>query len=587
VLETKTTRGSAQGNPRSALDLLDDDGAIFGSTGAGKSTSLHGLRRRAAAEGLTPVLLRPVSYRSGGLPALVRQQLSLELGVQLGPGAGITILRRPDTVLLIDGAGEQATSGMSAALARDVAELREQLHPPTVIVAARSLTPLRPFNLPAWRMKNLDRETRRTIASAVIGDERQAGSVCAVLEREIPGPVENPLLFRMALELAIQEHPPGSVGEIFAGFLDGLRVHVEPALDWSLAIPCLGAVCAEMVAAESFAQPRWDWLISLEQTVESLRQRGLSGSLSAAEVAEGLQRAGVLVASDGGGEISLLHDSFRDWLAAQAVKAGTARLPEDISARWRGVAGYLAEAGTDSETMLAFCGDPEVATHAATMELRQPAGDHGELASAAFARLSDHLGPEIRAGIEGMRVVATEENGRMKVLLVPADRAENLAAAVMGAELPVGSGPLACASALWLEHLRYNLLARSTVPDRVPSDRAQLASAIESRFESQRTQLLGLAARVLPGLAERVLEHTGWSGLDGHIGAAREDQLGRSHPFSYSYGANTTRVTIDDVEGHDFTSRTTAEHWLQGNAYDAALAAFRAALGDLLPGFSG
>jgi len=587
VEQIRTTGFGERAKIRSALDLLDDDGAIVGSTGTGKSTTFAGLRRRAAAEGLTAVLLRPVSYRGGGLAALVRQQLSLELGVQLGPGAGVLILRHPDTVLLIDGAGEQSTVGMSAALARDVAELREQLNAPTVIVAARSVTTLRPFNLSVWKMRSLDRATRRKIASAVIGDEQQAAPVCAVLEREVPGPVENPLLFRMALALAMKERPPRTVGEIFAGFLDGLRAQAEPELEWSLALPCVGAVCAEMVAADSFSQPRWDWLVSLEQIVASLRERGLTVSLTAAEVADGLQNAGVLVASDGGGALSLLHDSFRDWLAAQAVKAGTAQLPDDISPCWSGVAGYLAEAGADAETLLAFCDDAEVATHAASIELREPADDGGKLASAAFCRLIQHFGSETRAGVEGMRIVTSEEDGRMKVLLVSDGDQKNPAAAVMGAELPEGSGPLACASAIWLEHLRYSLRPRPTVPDQIPSGRAQLAAAIESRFEAQRKELLRLSALVVPRLAERILGHAGWSGLEGHVGAAREEQGSSSHSFSYRYGASTTRVTIDQVEAADFTSRTTAEHWLQGNPHDAALDALRAALGDLLTGFSG
>ena len=587
VPQNTTTSLSERNTIRSALDLLDDDAAIFGSTGAGKSTTFDGLRRRAAAEGLTPVLLRPVSYRGGGLAAMVRQQLSLELGVQLGPGVGVAILRRPDTVLLIDEGGGQSTPGMAAALARDIVELRHQLHAPTVIVGGRSLAAVRPFNVPAWKMRSLDREKRREIASAVIGDEQQARSMCAVLERDVPGPVDNPLLFRMALGLVMQERPPGSVGEIFAGFLEGLRTQGYPALDWSVAIPCLGAVCAELVAADSFAQQRWDWLVSLERAVDAIRNRGLSGGLTAVEIADDLQRAGVLVASDGGGDVSLLHDSFRDWLAAKALIAGTARLPDEISARWSGVAGYLAEAGADTQTLLALCGDPEVATHAAAMELRQPGGDQGELASAAFARLSEHLGPEVREGIEGMRVIVREADGRIKALLVPDDGQENVGSAVIGAELPAGSGPLACASTLWLEHLRSSLRARPTVPDQIPNGRAELATAIQSRFDAQREQLVRLTSRVLPGLTERVLTHAGWSGLEGHVGASREDQGKTSHSFSYSYGAIATRVTIGDVERDDFTSRTTAEYWLQGNAYDAALDALRRALGDLVTGFSG
>ncbi len=175
----------------------------------------------------------------------------------------------------------------------------------------------------------------------------------------------------------------------------------------------------------------------------------------------------------------------------------------------------------------------------------------------------------------------------MKLLLIPDDGAENLAAAVMGAELPSGSGPLTCASALWLEHIRSSLRARPTVPDQIPTERAELAAAIEARFHAQREELARLAATVLPGLGERVLGHAGWSGLKGFIGAASEDREERMHPFSYRYDVSTTSVSVENDEEADLTTRTTAEHWLQGNAREAALTALRAALADLLTGFNG
>jgi hypothetical protein len=59
------------------------------------------------------------------------------------------------------------------------------------------------------------------------------------------------------------------------------------------------------------------------------------------------------------------------------------------------------------------------------------------------------------------------------------------------------------------------------------------------------------------------------------------------HPFSYRYGVSTTSVSVEDDEEANLTTRTTAEHWLQGNAREAALTALRVALADLLTGFNG
>ncbi len=574
------------GGTRSALDLLDGDCAIFGSTGAGKSTTLGALARRAASEGLTAVVLSPVSYRAGELAALVRRALSRELATELGPGVGATLLARPDTVLLIDGAGEQATPQMARAFARDIAELRERLHAPTVVLAARTLTTLRLFNLAAYKLQSLDRQTRRAIAAAITGDEPFAGQVCAALEHDLHGAVDNPLLFTMAVGLVLEERPPASIGEIFAGFLEGLRAKAQGGLDWELAIPCLGVVCTQMIAADKLTQSRWDWLISLEQTLGALKERGLAGTLTAAEVLDGMQDAGVLVDSDDGTELSLLHDSFRDWLAAQAIKRRLAQLPGEISADWSAAAGYLAEASTDADTLLRFCEDPIVATHAASLERNQRHEHHDELATAAFKRLIEHLAPQIRETVQGMFVITRKQHGHTRVLLIPAtDGPEKLARAVIGADLPSGAGPLSCAVALWFEHLRHSLRERTSPPEPVPGERAALAAAIESRFGAQREQLV---AGTLPRLEQAVIAHAGWSGLEGNVGPASENELGRNHAFSYGYRANTTRVTIDDQHDRSaFTTRTSAEDWLRPSPYQAALRALRAALSDLLAGFGG
>jgi hypothetical protein len=580
--------GAEGDGTRSALDLLDGDCAIFGSIGAGKSTTLQALARRAAGEGLTAVVLSPVSYRAGELGALARRAVSRQLALELGPGVGATLLAHPDTVLLIDRAGEQATPEMARALARDIAELRERVHAPTVILAARTLTTLRPFNLPAYKLQSLDRQARRAIATSITGDEQFAGQVCASLERDVHGAVDNPLLFTMAVGLVLEERPPASIGEIFAGFLQGLRVNAQSGLDWELAIPCLGVTCADMIAADKLTEPHWDWLVSLEQTLLRLSERGLSGTLTAAEVIAGMQDAGVLVADDGGSELSLLHDSFRDWLAALAIKRGLAQLPGGISPDWRAVAGYLAEAGTDPDTLVRFCEDPVVGARAASLELRQRAEHHDELATTAFNVLIQHLAPEIREGVQGMRVVTREERGHTRVLLTPVgDGSENLEGAVLGADLPAGAGPLSCAFAMWAEHLRQSLRERASLPEPVPDERAALAAAIEARFSAQREQLEQLIGCTLPGLEQAVIAHAGWSGLEGNVGPASENGLGRRHPFNYGYNANTTRVTINDhVDRSAFTTRTSAEDWLRPSPYQAALKALRAALSDLLVGFS-
>jgi hypothetical protein len=571
---------------RAVLDLLDGDCSIIGPAGAGKTRSLELLRQRAAREGLVPVLLRPKTYEAGSLESLVRSAVGRQLGAVLAPGVGSTLVARVDTVVLIDGIAELPTPDMRRAVARDLEQVRSRTPAPTVIVSGRSAAAMRPLDLPAWRLVRLDRERRRAIAAELF-DEAIAGPLVATIERSLEDAVDNPLLFVMALSLAAKDVPVETVGAVYAGFAEGLRARAEEVVDWEAALTAIGAVCVQMVEEERFSLDRWRWLTAVEERVEELRVRGLIADITAVDVVEALIRVGLFVSDDDATTLSFLHDSFRDWLASTGILNGTIEIPTAFATQWGAVAAHLAEAGrTDALFVNACIADATVAARAAQRETLGAVAELDQIATNAFRMLlRSHLGIG-RERWESMRVITSKGETGMRALVVPDGTPDADAddAALAGANLPSGSGPLRVAVTLFLERLRRSLPRGPWQPVQIPDDSTQLAQAIESYFATQRDALAHLTSQLVPSLADRVLAQAGWRGLRGRVSEPVEDAHGSHHPFAYTYDSTDILVDTGDDRLPGASHRTAAEDYLRGAPDQKAAEALAKALESLLPG---
>jgi hypothetical protein len=570
---------------KQVLDLLDRDCLIVGPAGSGKSRSMDMLRRRAAEVGLVPVLLAPRTYSAGALASTVGAAVSRLLRRVLAPATGQLLLGSQETVLIIDGASELADPQMRRALARDLEELQAQLHQPTVIVSGRSVGGLRPLDMPAYRLRELDRELREEIAQPQFGEHSRV--IVTELERALGGTVGNPLLFTMALELVAAGHEVTSVASVYAGFVDRLAQNAGVPDELQSALGVVGTACAELVAEGRFSLDRWAWLTKLERASETLTARGLVGSdVTAVGVLDIMASIGLFVADEDLTGYSLWHDSFRDWLAAEAIRNDIVTAPSELDRGWSTVAGHLAEAGRSDERFLHACAaDLIVCATAAARERSSPA-DLANKATLVFRELvARHLAVGHAAALAGARVVVAETEQGIAAYLLAQDAADADDARA-GAQFGHGAGPLRIAVTHFEQLLRAFVEPRPARPHRAPDEPTALARAIEEHFVARREAMRRVLAETVPTLTEAVEEHLGWRGLRATLSPRSAEGIGGAgFSLNYTYDADSVSVVVSDEPTREPRSSTLAEDFIRESPERAASTAVTQALTSLLPGF--
>ncbi len=565
------------------LDLLDRDCLIVGPAGAGKSRSAEMLRRRAAEVGLVPVLLAPRTYTAGTLAATVGAAVSRVLGRTLSPSTGSLLLSRQETALIIDGASELDPQ-MRHALARDIEDVRRQLRCPTVLVAGRSVGGLRPLDLPAYQLRTLDRQLREEIAEARMGADPRP--IVAELGRTLGEAAGNPLLFTMALELILAGEKVTSVGSVYAGFVNRLARNAGMAAELQSCLGVIGVACAKLVEDGRFSLDRWTWLSDFEDAAKGLRERGfINDGIAPIGVIEKLEAIGLFVADEDLSGYSLWHDSFRDWLAADAIRNGLISTPERFGRDWSTVASHLAEAGRCDDAFLHACAaDLIVCTSAALRDCSDPA-DLAEKATLVFGRLvAEHLATDRAAALTEARVLTVDtEPGVAAYLLGPGG--EDLAQALAGVQFGERVGPLRLATVLLLELLRPMLETHAPGPPGRPCEPTELARAIEEHFVARRQVMRRIVDGVVPTLAEAVSDHLGWRGLHGTVNSVTSERFGDEHRLHYTYDADVVHVDFSPEPPDDLRSSTLAEDFIRQSPEAAATDAVAEALTSLLPGF--
>jgi len=567
------------------LDLLDRDCLIVGPAGAGKSRSTEMLRRRAAEVGLVPVLLALRTYSAGGLPGAVVAAVSRVLRRALAPATGQLLLGSQETVLIIDGASELADPQMRRALTRDLEELHAQSHHPAVIVSGRSVGGLRPLDMPAYRLRELDRELREEIAQPQFGEHSRV--VVTELERTLGEAVGNPLLFTMALELVAAGHEVTSVASVYVGFVDRLAQNVGVPDELQSALGIVGIACAELVAEGRFSLDRWAWLTKLERSSETLAARGLvGGDVTAVGVLDIMESIGLFVADEDLSGYSLLNDSFRDWLAAEAIRNDIAAPPSELDRGWSTVAGHLAEAGRSDEPFLQACAvDLIVCATAAARERSLPA-DLANKSTLVFRELvARHLAVGHAAALAGARLVVAETEQGIAAYLLAQDAAD-AGDACAGAQFGPGAGPLRIAVTLFEQLLRSVVEPRPARPRRAPDEPTALARAIEEHFVARREAMQRLLAETVPTLTEAVEEHLGWRGLRATLSPRSGEGIGGAgFSLNYTYDADSVGVVVSDEPTRGLRSSTLAEDFIREPPERAASTAVIQGLTSLLPGF--
>lgn len=579
--------GDAPLGHRPVLDLLDRDCVIVGPAGAGKTRSLQLLRERAAREGLVPVLLAPRTYEPGTLAAAVRDAVMRTLGLVVAPATGATLLAAQDTVVVIDGASELPDAEMRRALGRDVEAVRGRTAAATVIVAGRSAAGMRPLDLPAYRLLPLDGDRRRAVGAELFGQD--ASPLVADIEQALGEAAGNPLMFAMALQAARDGHDVTSVTALYERSVARLAERARMGEEQETALGILGLTCVELVEDGRFSLDRWAWLLALERAVDALAARGLVADVRAVDILAQLERLGLLVPDADASGYSLLHDSFRDWLAARSIARRLAPQPAAFTEGWTAAAGHLVELEPGAPSLYAACtADLVVAAVAATRDTppSQDAAQAGQETTGIFSRLLvTHLRPAHAAPWQDLEVVVRTSGRVTAAYLVPRSAKGDLTAAIAGLRFAEPAGPLRIAVTLFYGRLRRLLQRPLAYPDAVPGEPVALAAAVAAHFTAARYAMTRLADDAVPTLADRVRDNIGWRGMRGRVHPHERDEEPRPHGLRYTHDATDVLVDASSEPLADATRMTGAEEYLRESPEQHAAAAVQTALAALLEGF--
>ena len=581
--------------PIPAVDLLraGHSSGLCGAAGTGKTTTTKQVAAAAANDGATAVVVSVVSYRRGELDRRIRRVLEDAVGRRLAPSATRDALSQADATILIDGVTGLGLEQLDA-LASDLQETIDGLPNARLVVADRERKFPRRVGLPTYTLAPLDEEQRLAIASSLIDNP---ANVVADLEHRLYSAIDNPLLFVMALALARVGISPDDRPAIFAGFVEGLRARATHSVaEADLAALRLASI--ELIRAGRFQADRYWWLAALRESLETIRANGIYevGDWSAESVLDRLRGLGILFEDDVAAAVSMLHDSFRDYFASVALARREADLPRPVSPEWEEAIALLAEqGGLDSTVSAALANDnPVGAARAALHDRRAPdPAQAGQLTRA----LAKHLGASpladctvaVYSSDEKVYAMAVEDG---EDRFVEGEEAQGCARDAMFAvvrEAP--AGPLILACALWQQAL-YSITAAEPpqIHRPIPQTREVLVEALTQHFLERQVALRELAARIVPTLAERVVEGARGGGVRGRVGPPESHTVfGNTktlHPFVYTDGGEEIDISADDkVEGSsgEFRASAIAEFQLDDPPRDVALRDLVKALKALLP----
>lgn len=585
----------------SALDELPG-AVISGPAGAGKTTTVELLVPTALDRDLVPVVLSVEGFEVGSLKRLVREALERVLGYRLAPAAPDGFLAGEGATVLLDGAGELDAESRTA-LARDVRDALSEHEGLRVLLTARNPAALRTLRFPSFVLQGLGRELRRRIASTLLDAETEEH--VRDVEARLGSVVANPLLFVMAVGLASQGVHADSRAELFEAFVDGLGGRAETEAPSELAMAVLRDVCFALREREVYATDRWTWLQLSADALGRLAEAKLfeTDANSAETVLLELQQAG-LVRVLLSGMLSLPHDLFCDYFAAEAMRLQQRSLPAALGAGLEEAAVFLAERGSlSADDALKVCSNPIAAARAAAASPLGTVVADVEV-SALYSALVEHFGEQERQALSPSEVrSAALEDGLYVFVASPAflrvkGVEDDAADARRVAKLPSNGGPLAAAVALWLADLR-TVLADTDRGDLqpIPATREQIPDALTAAFHERRTRVDALMARACPGLSDRVRSELGMGGFRAlladpitrtmPIGGGQELTL---HPMTYTFNAPDVDVRLAEEADEEFvgapSAATGAEDWLQEAPTQAALNDVRKALDRLLPGLA-
>jgi hypothetical protein len=580
-----------------AANLLErsDDLFLQGPAGAGKTTTLAQIQAEGLGKGNLVIPVRVGSYVTGGLYELLRRTLERWSGRPLAFGVVAQLLDRGALVLL-DGVGELVEEQRRAVI-DDLQQLREHHPDARFVVAGRNAAPFARASLSRFEVQSLDAARRREIADALGQD---GATIVPEIESRIAEAAGNPLLFAMAVGLYARGARPSSRAEIFEGFMTGLQERPEGSALSDAGRGVVEVACLGLRSEGRFSAERWWWLETVTKARQSLIEDGTIAATapSAQELLDELLGLGLCQTISTTGEIGMLHDLFSDWLASEAVRHGLGELPDVLGESLEEATVFLAEVGAlDEDRLRLVMRNPVAAARAADVQPETVVDV--EFANELWIRLCEHLGDQLRAPIERLRLRVLDVAPRL-VLLADEEVDDDTAVAVTPVAciaIPPTSS-LSVAVDLWLGVLRLAFLREPAEnPPRQPESTADLAALIEEVVSARAAEVDRLVDEVVPVLGDRIRREIGPAGIRGWLlppephpvrpGTAEIVEEHMLESFPTADGVYVQCVSgPDEVPEAELMSRSIAESLVRIAPKRQAATAVRDALEAIMPRFA-
>lgn len=587
-----------------AKELLFRDGgvAICSPAGGGKTSTLRLLAAESAREGILPMLFEPTVYIPGTLDRSLRELLEDEVEVKLNPTALAMALSSGSTILMVDGLTELPLEERNA-LRKDLLSLGKRYDNLRLIVSGRQLDGLTPLPLPLFLFEGIDHQLRLQIATRLLDNSVAAERICLDMEQSLGSVVDNPLLFVMALTLLRGYTKPSSRTDLYAGFIDQLakRHHVE--IDFQLLASVISQICFDLVASKRQRAPRYWWLRKAREALDKIKEQKV---LAVAEqtgesIINDAESIGILEAPARNGYAGLLHDSFRDYLASEAVARGHCFFPDQLTLDWEETVVFHAEqSGVSDEIRYKAARDNLI------LAIRLSKLDMSYQSSIEITTLQDllelilenHVSKSVQKAWNIVNVGILLFNGRKHLYAAFTARSaskmttdlrefnEMSDTSLMTIATDLNSGPLQLVIEIWRKLLKSALKEEDIkVPAPIPAERAELAKAIESHYRRRSALLEEQAAHLVPSISRRLIDRIGWHGLYARILPPK--RLGKEmyHPLVYNEAYGDVKVSLADEkpvtdEGRD-VGYTSAEYFLEQDPMREALYALEKAVDEL------
>jgi len=543
--------------------LASGDAWIVGPSGSGKSTAALQLHRCALEANRMSIVVLAEQYVPGRLDLAITDAIELVTGLRAGSVAADRILADENATLILDGVSELSPDDREA-LSRDLIDRQRRGMACQLIATGRDGEVLR-STLPGsvrtqFTLDPLTSDDRLRIAverSRQYGkslDERTSRELVRRIEDQLDSDKGDPLLFGMAVSVALAEDLPRGRAQLYERLLAGL-VSREGLADPDLVVSALGIAFGELLARGARNADRFTWQEVLSDAAAQLAGQTADGPSLFHRALE----AGLLVRPSFAARLGAVHDSIGDYLAGRASARGLVTFPDPATRSAEEAISFAAELGPLGDDFMMVLGErnPLLAVRVAQYDFPGRRDDLVETAVIASELLRRFTAGTRYQAVGGLAVAPMGERLAVVVDRPPTELTDEQIRSVVQSDsalvltTPIAIGPLALATHAWRALLRQSQTGIPTLPPARPTTIEESISAI---FEHERgvvESVQGLVHTTMPPAAQsRVLAEFEGTALRAVVGPAVDQSVipGGHIGVKYSRAGDHIEVVPYDID---------------------------------------